>query len=318
MNTIALINIQIGAYKPYFPFFLKSCEYNNDVDFFFLTDQPITSESGNVHIIHTTFDEVKNRLQNLYDFPINLQTPYDLCDYKVAYGEMLSDEIKGYDFWGYCDTDMVFGQVRKFLTDSVLENYDKILIRGHFTLLRNTDSFKTCYRGALPDGRNKYREVFSEPGVHHFDEGLPDIHEGINMLFKHQFGWERVYDKYIFMDLDVYRYQFINSDFVNDEVEKNKAMHSFFRWDNGVLTRVSVNAQGEEVGSEEYMYIHFQKRNMSSKCGEEAEKFYIVPNCFLDSRTNIKKLYNANNNRIYWSYQFDRINKKFKKLMGKI
>ena len=86
MNTIALINIQIGAYKPYFPFFLKSCENNKDVDFFFITDQSITYQSKNIHIIYTTFNNVKNKLQNLYDFPINLQTPYDLCDYKVAYG----------------------------------------------------------------------------------------------------------------------------------------------------------------------------------------------------------------------------------------
>lgn len=315
MNTIALINIQIGAYKPYFPLFLKSCEYNKDVDFFFLTDQPITSESANIHIIRTTFDEVKNRLQNLYDFPINLQTPYDLCDYKVAYGEMLSNELEGYDFWGYCDTDMVFGQIRNFLTDAILENYDKILIRGHFTLLRNIDSFNMCYRGKLPDGRERYREVFSEQGIHHFDEGLPDLHEGINMLFKHQFGWNRVYDEYIFMDLDVYRYQFINADFTNDETENQNALHSVFRWDNGTLERVSVNAQGEETGRKEYMYIHFQKRNMTCRCGETSEKYYIVPNCFLDSSTSMRKLYHANDDRIYWSYRLDRIKNKIKRLV---
>ena len=317
MNTIALINIQIGPFKNYFPLFLKSCEYNEDIDFFFVTDQDVVSSVDNIHVIKTTFDEIKTRIQSLFDFPINLQNPYDLCDYKVTYGELFSTLIKDYDFWGYCDTDMVFGRIRTFLSEEILNSNDKILIRGHFTLFRNLERFNTCYRNPLVDGRKKYIEVFSDHGVHHFDEGLPDIHEGINMIWKQTFGWERVYDKYIFMDLDVYRYQFINLDFVNDEVEKNKAMHSFFRWDNGTLTRVSVNAQGEEIDSEEYMYIHFQKRNMSSKCGEKTEKYYIVPNCFLDSGTNIKRLYNANNNRIYWSYQFDRIKKKVKKMMGK-
>ena len=48
-----------------------------------------------------------------------------------------------YDFWGYCDIDLIFGNIRKFITDDILDKYDKILSRGHFTLFRNKDSINT-------------------------------------------------------------------------------------------------------------------------------------------------------------------------------
>jgi hypothetical protein len=313
MNKIALINIQIGAYKPYFSLFLKSCENNSDVDFFFLTDQSVSSKCGNIHIMHTTFNEVKNRLQRLYEFPINLQSPYELCDYKVAYGELLRGELQNYDFWGFCDTDMVFGRIRNFLTESILDKYDKILIRGHFTLFRNNEKITSCYRMPLKNGRLRYKEVFSDAGVHHFDEGMPDLLEGINMIFAEQFGWERVYDKYIFMDLDVNKYQFINADFTNDETEQKKALHSVFLWNKGVLTRISVNAKGEKLNSEEFMYIHFQKRNMKMQCDGVGNSFYIVPNKFVTAEINKKLLFNANKSRIYWIKLVERLKKRIMK-----
>ena len=107
-NTIALINVQIGSYKNYNSLFLNSCKENKDVDFYFFTDQDIPVLSKNIHIVKISFLEVKEKIQGLFDFPINLDSPYDLCDYKVAYGEIFQEYISDYDFWGYCDTDMVF------------------------------------------------------------------------------------------------------------------------------------------------------------------------------------------------------------------
>lgn len=44
------------------------------------------------------------------------------------------DFAQGYDFWGYCDCDLVFGDIRKFARESILERSEKFLGQGHFAL----------------------------------------------------------------------------------------------------------------------------------------------------------------------------------------
>lgn len=41
---------------------------------------------------------MKERIQRIFDFPISLERPYKLCDYKPSYGEVFKDELAGYDF----------------------------------------------------------------------------------------------------------------------------------------------------------------------------------------------------------------------------
>ena len=46
--------------------------------------------------------------------------------------------VKKYDFWGYCDLDLIFGDIRKFVNEEVLNTYEKIYNRGHLTLFKNS------------------------------------------------------------------------------------------------------------------------------------------------------------------------------------
>ena len=57
----------------------------------------------------------------LVDFEIVLNEPYDLCDFKVAYGEIFQEYLEPYDFWGFCDCDLIYGDIRHFLTEELLE-----------------------------------------------------------------------------------------------------------------------------------------------------------------------------------------------------
>lgn len=92
-----------------------------------------------------TFQELKKWFQSKFDFPIVLDSPYKLCDYKVMTGYLFNDYLKDYDYWGYSDADMLFGDIRKFLPDNKLEQYDKIGHLGHFTLYRNTEEINTLF-----------------------------------------------------------------------------------------------------------------------------------------------------------------------------
>ena len=81
-----------------------------------------------------TFEKLKLIIQNKFDFDIALKAPYKLCDYKPAYGYLFQEYLEGYEYWGYCDVDMIFGNLKRFLPDNVIGEYDKIGHLGHLSL----------------------------------------------------------------------------------------------------------------------------------------------------------------------------------------
>lgn len=64
--------------------------------------------ANNLKIVYMTLDNIRERIQQLFNFPIVLDAPYKLCDYKPVYGNAFKDYFEGYDFWGYADLDLVF------------------------------------------------------------------------------------------------------------------------------------------------------------------------------------------------------------------
>lgn len=133
MNRVCLVIPYFGQLPNYYNLWLESAKINNDFDFLIITDcmdEKDTSE--NVKIINTSFEILVNQIQSLYPFKIKLKKPYKLCDYRPAYGEIFEKELKGYEFWGYCDIDIIFGNLSKYITNEILNKYDKVNLHGHF------------------------------------------------------------------------------------------------------------------------------------------------------------------------------------------
>ena len=103
----------MGKYPWYFPYFLHSCRYNPTVDFLIFTDNydPNLEIPSNVKMIPYSIDLFKADAAKTLGFEVAVSSGYKLCDFKPAYGTIFSDCIKDYDFWGYCDMDMIFGNV---------------------------------------------------------------------------------------------------------------------------------------------------------------------------------------------------------------
>lgn len=64
-------------------------------------------------------------------------------DYRCALGYLYEEEIKGYDFWGHVDFDVVFGNVDKYVPDELLNDLDlysthNTYVCGCFSLYRNS------------------------------------------------------------------------------------------------------------------------------------------------------------------------------------
>ena len=135
MKKIALIIPYFGTLPDYFDLWLKSVEKNPTITFFLFTnDESSYCYPDNIEVINIAFKDFRSRLQSEFEFEIKLESPYKLCDYKPTYGNVFKKELLQYDFWGFCDVDLIFGDIRKFITDDILDKYDRILTRGHFSL----------------------------------------------------------------------------------------------------------------------------------------------------------------------------------------
>lgn len=170
--SIALMVSWYGPYPWYFPYFVHTIGFSPTVDFFIITDntEEIQNKPDNLKIICRTINELKEDFSSKLGFSVNIDSPYKLCDFKPAYGYLFQDIINGYDFWGHIDLDVVFGDVRGFMTDELLQSYDVISCRhdytaGYFTLYRNND-----YCNMLFTKSNAYQTVFSTPENYWFDE----------------------------------------------------------------------------------------------------------------------------------------------------
>lgn len=167
-----------GTVHPMTQLWLDSCKNNDTVDWLFFTDCDLSSFDIpiNVKVYKTTFAEVKERIQKIFDFEICLNKPYKLCDFKPMYGEAFAEELNEYDFWGFCDIDLIWGNIRKFLTDDILEQHDRILTHGHCSLFKNDERVNVAYRTLDPNGCMNYRNVFSTEKQWAFDEWA--VHNG--------------------------------------------------------------------------------------------------------------------------------------------
>ena len=115
-------------------------------------------------------EQFKTDAAKALGFDVAVESGYKLCDFKPAYGHIFADYIREYDFWGYCDVDVIFGNIRSFITDELLSEYDVINARhdyltGCFSLYRNTPYFRELFRQS-----KDYQRVFTDTRNFFFDE----------------------------------------------------------------------------------------------------------------------------------------------------
>lgn len=77
----------------------------------FTDDRTLYEYPNNVKAFYFTTDGLKDIFGKNYDFKIAIDNPYKFCDFKPAYGEIFADYLKGYDFWGHCDIDLLWGNI---------------------------------------------------------------------------------------------------------------------------------------------------------------------------------------------------------------
>ena len=149
MNSIAIIIPYFGRLPFWSDLFFLSCQHNSTVDFHFFTDCDLARYNApNIHVTAITFSDYCNTVSTALGIDFHPANPYKLCDIKPFFGlihRVMLEEEK-YDFWGFGDLDLVWGNLREFYTTEILSRYDIISnhsdrLSGHLCLLRNTDKY---------------------------------------------------------------------------------------------------------------------------------------------------------------------------------
>ncbi|MCQ2015583.1 DUF6625 family protein [Clostridium butyricum] len=275
MKSIAFVIPYFGKFNNYFQLFLNSCKYNTDCDWIIFTDDNTYYDyPENVIVHYITFEKIKQIFQDKFNFKISLEYPYKLCDYRPSYGYIFSEYISNYKFWGYCDTDLIWGKISNFINIKDLDKYDKIGFLGHCTIYKNNKLINNMFMSEL-NGVKRYKDVLTTNGNCSFDE---EFNNSINNIFEYQNLKIRKdqYEANIYTKSSNFRITRMEFDLKKYIIEKNKK--SFFVWDRGVLFRYIKN---KEITVEEYMYMHLQSRKMTVRLKNlSVDKYKIIPNSF--------------------------------------
>lgn len=250
-KRLAIIVTWFGNLPDYFPVWLKSAEWNEDVDFYLFCDQDIAIDKDNICYIKTTLEKEVDRISNAIGEKIEISSSYKFCDLRIYFGVGYADFLKNYEFWGYCDIDLVFGRIRHFLTDEILDNYDRIYEFGHLSIFRNNVMMNYLYE--LPGGIYTKEEILRGRAKCTVEE-----HFGINRICNQiDIPWYRAVD---YCDFDPRR-----SD-LHPLYGVRSHLDQVFVWIEGKALCIYIDRDGA-LRCHEFVYMHWQKKKPTIKGG---------------------------------------------------
>jgi hypothetical protein len=186
IKKIAVVTFFFGELPWYFRFFQQSCAANPTVDFIFFTDnKPTEATPPNLQFHYFTLPDFNRLATQRLGFTIDIQKGYKVCDLRPAFGVIFEAYLTDYDWWGYTDIDIIFGRIREFMTEELLDSHDVISVKdeyptGYFMLLKNSPQVNTLYTLS-----KDYKAVFTAPHNMLFEECggyYTEVCNGINIL----------------------------------------------------------------------------------------------------------------------------------------
>ena len=163
-----------GAWPPWMALFLESCRWNADIDWLFLTDcGPLEADvPDNVRVVATSLDGFLRLASDRLGIEIAWREAYKICDLRLGLGTICREHVAGYDFFGWGDLDVIYGNLRSFLTPEVL-GHDIVSfcadhLSGHLCLMRSDPRVLESYREF-----ESWRPKMENAEYTHLDEAEP-------------------------------------------------------------------------------------------------------------------------------------------------
>jgi len=273
-----------GHWPDYIDWFFASCKANPTVDFFIFTDDESKLKYNvekNIKVIKMTFAECAALVNEKLDGAV-LTFPYKLCDYKPAYAVIFEDWVKDYDYYGFCDCDLMFGNIREFFPDSFLEKYDHFLLLGHFQLFKKENRYD--YKLTWPIN-SKYKDGKTWAIVKESEKNFGwDEWDGVPQLIREN-GISIYWERKIFSN--IYQPKKNGKHLYKKLIDKNDGANRPFQiwqWKNGGIYHINMITKKETPK----LYIHFTERRLKFNSYEGQREIYITENSELKNRVSFK------------------------------
>ena len=266
MKKIVLIMAYYGTLPNFFPVWLESVKNNPTIDFCFLSDCVDKAQMPeNVRVVDISGEEFKHRIREKFEFDVSINNYGRISQFRPAFAYIFPEIVEEYDFWGYVECDLILGDIRTFLTDDVLDQYDKFFKLGHLQLFRNCPEMNTLFMQKTYSALD-YKYAYSKD-VLFFEEvfGMTNIANARGV---------RTYTKNVFSDLNMFELMFTRGTYTYDELTPQEQL---FEYDHGKLYSVCI--ENGSIEKKEILYVHFQKRAMEIHTSD-FNQYIIVPNRF--------------------------------------
>lgn len=269
-NKVCFILPYFGNFPANFKLWLSSCKNNCDFYWKIYTDDRRKYDyPENVYVTYCTLSDLEKRFQMKLKEKCLLTSPYKLCDYKPLYGVLFEDELKQYSHWGYCDVDLIFGNLSHFITDNLLDEYDKLSVLGHLSVLKNNKRVNELFR------KCDYLEILNNPKTRTFDEIR--FEPNINSLMAKE--KMRILKTFPYSDIGWLHYKFRTSEYISgNRCVLKEDCPMLFAYKDKCAYQFSF--RNEKIYQEEIAYFHFQKRNVEVE-DDILDNFLFVPNRFI-------------------------------------
>lgn len=258
---IIVIIPYFGQWPVWIDYFIKSCAYNPEITWLIYTDcgEP-NQKADNVCYKHMSFKEYTYLVSERLNISFLPKTSYKLCDIKPALGFIHEEEVEQYDYWAFGDIDVIYGDIKSYLTDNMLSHnlisFHKHRVSGHLCLIKNTDKMNKAfmrYKG--------WKVIFEDPEHRCFDE------KHFNSLFISHKNWPKwlrdiVYYPRYFMRTAYFKESHSTNNTFVPWVDGSFDFPEFWQWGEGKL-------YAEDDRGREFPYLHFlhwKREWNSNKC----------------------------------------------------
>ncbi|WP_163835519.1 DUF6625 family protein [Spartinivicinus ruber] len=169
-DSVCIIIAYFGYWPAWINYFLCSCGYNSSFNWLIYTDcAQLDNVPANVKIKQISFNDYIALVSDKLALKFLAVSYYKLCDIKPMLGYIHQDEVEDYDYWGFGDIDVIYGDLSKYY-QPLLSKYQCVSthstrISGHLCLLKNNQQMQEVFK-KIPD----WQDIVADPEHRAFDE----------------------------------------------------------------------------------------------------------------------------------------------------
>jgi hypothetical protein len=253
--SILILYPYFGSLPEWFDLFHETLLRNADVDFLFFTDVEFDRYAApNVQHRAMSLSEYAQLCSKKLGINVVLENSYKICDLRPFFGRIHANEINGYDFYGYGDVDLIWGDLRAFYTANLLKKFDVFsthsdVLSGHFSLFRNTSSNRNLMFNVVEDFEEK---IHSRKHCGMDEKSFLDLYKSTNSSLGSSkipiWKWFRKNQQFRLLLQEQYTTPFIPKPWLDGSINSNQPEQWFYK--NGLITN-------HRDVDRKFMYLHF-------------------------------------------------------------